>query len=63
MEILKDTLILQELPAWRSAKKRKPLVSSKYYFFDIGVVRSLQGRQFRAGTPEFGEALGDAAYA
>ncbi|MBI1953825.1 MAG: ATP-binding protein [Candidatus Omnitrophica bacterium] len=56
-EILKDTLILQELPAWRKSKKRKPLCSSKYYFFDVGVAAALQGREFRLGTPEFGEAF------
>ena len=56
-EILKDTLILYELPAWRKSKKRKPLASSKYYFFDVGVVSVLQGRKFRPGTPEFGEAF------
>jgi predicted AAA+ superfamily ATPase len=56
-EILKDTLVLHELPAWRRSKKRKPLASSKYYFFDVGVVAALQGRVFRLGTPEFGEAL------
>ena len=56
-EILKDTLILYELPAWRKTKKRKPLASSKYYFFDVGAVAVLQGREFRAGTPEFGEAF------
>ncbi len=31
--------------------------SSKYYFFDVGVVATLQDREFRPGTPEFGEAL------
>lgn len=56
-EILKDTLVLHELPAWRKSEKRKPLVSSKYYFFDIGVTAILQGREFRPGTPEFGEAF------
>ena len=56
-EILKDTLIIYELPAWRKSKKRKPLASSKYYFFDIGVVSALQNREFRQGTPEFGEAF------
>jgi predicted AAA+ superfamily ATPase len=56
-EILKDTLILYELPAWRKSKKRKPLASSKYYFFDVGIVSVLQGREFRVGTPEFGEAF------
>ena len=56
-EILKDTLVLHELPAWRNSIKRKPLVSSKYYFFDIGVAATLQGRVFVPGTPEFGEAF------
>jgi len=56
-EILKDTLLLYELPAWRKSKKRKPLTSSKYYFFDVGVVAALQGREFRTETPEFGEAF------
>ncbi len=56
-EILKDTLILHELPAWRKSKKRKPLASSKFYFFDVGVVSALQGREFQPGTPEFGEAF------
>ncbi len=56
-EVLKDTLILHELPAWRKSKKRKPIASSKYYFFDVGVVSALQGRMFRPGTPEYGEAF------
>ena len=56
-EILKDTLVLHELPPWRKSIKRKPISSSKYYFFDVGVVGALQGRLFRGGTPEFGQAL------
>ncbi len=56
-EILRDTLVLHELPAWRTSSNRKPIVSSKYYFFDVGVVAALQGRRFSPGTPEFGEAL------
>ena len=57
-EILKDTLIIHELPPWRKTLKRKPLSSSKYYFFDGGVVTSLQGRQkLQPGTSEFGQAL------
>lgn len=56
-DILKDTLVLHELSPWRKTKKRKPLASSKYYFFDVGVAASLQGRTFRPGTPEFGEAF------
>lgn len=56
-DILKDTLVLYELPPWRKTTKRKPLASSKYYFFDVGVVSALQGRRFRVGTPEFGGAF------
>jgi predicted AAA+ superfamily ATPase len=55
--ILQDTLLLQELPAWRKTLKRKPLVSSKYYFFDVGVATALQGREARPGTPEFGASF------
>jgi predicted AAA+ superfamily ATPase len=55
--ILADTLVLHELPAWRLSRKRKPIASSKYYFFDVGVVGELQGRPFLAGTPEFGQAF------
>ncbi len=40
------------MPAWKKSRKRKPLSSSKYYFFDIGVVTALQER-----TPEFGDAF------
>ncbi len=50
-EILKDTLILRELPAWRTSIKRKPLASSKYYFSDVGVTAALQERELRSGTP------------
>ena len=55
--ILQDTLILHEVPAWRLSHKRKPLASSKYYFFDVGVVGMLQGRTIRTGIPEYGEAF------
>jgi uncharacterized protein len=43
------------VPAWGKSIKRKPLRSSKYYFFDVGVAAVLQGRPFRMGTPEFGQ--------
>jgi predicted AAA+ superfamily ATPase len=56
-DVLRDTLVLYEIPAWPGSQTRKPLVSSKYYFFDVGVVSALQGRLVRAGTPEFGPAF------
>lgn len=57
-EILQDTLIIRELPAFKKGKQRKPICSSKYYFFDTGVARRLQGRgALSEGTPEFGGAF------
>lgn len=56
-EILKDTLLLHEVPAWQKSRKRKPLVSSKYYWFDVGVASALQGRLVKPETPEFGAAF------
>jgi predicted AAA+ superfamily ATPase len=55
--ILRDTLVLFEVPAWRQSAKRKPLASSKYYFFDIGATSALQGRRLQPGTPEFGQGF------
>lgn len=56
--ILRDTLIGSDLPAWKETVKRKPLSTSKFFFFDIGVARFLQNRQgIRQGSPEFGEAF------
>lgn len=56
-DILKDTLLVRELPAWKASRKRKPIMSSKYYFTDPGVVRVLQGRTVVPGTPEYGDAV------
>jgi len=43
-------VVLHELPAWRQSKKRKPIASSKYCFFDVGILAALQGREFRRST-------------
>ncbi len=57
-EILKDTLLAYELPAWQKSVKRKPVQVHKFYFFDVGVARSLRGGgPVREKTPEFGAAL------
>ena len=57
-QILKDTMIACELTPWQKSLKRKPLSTSKFYFFDCGVVRHLQKRDhIRPGSPEFGELL------
>lgn len=57
-QILKDTLIACELPAWRKSLRRKPIGTSKFYLFDPGVARFLQNRgRINSGSPEFGEAF------
>ena len=56
-EILRDTLLLHEIPAWRKSEKRKPIRTSKYYFFDVGLVGHLQGRKPVPRTREYGEAF------
>jgi len=54
--ILEDTLIGSFLPAWAESEKRKPIKGPKFYFFDTGVVRTLQKRgRIELGTPEAGE--------
>lgn len=56
--ILKDTFIAHELPAFAETAKRKAITTAKYYLFDIGVARHLQGRAGLApGTPEYGSAF------
>lgn len=55
-QILRDTLIGVDLPAWKRTVKRKPISTSKFFFFDVGVARHLQQRRHvAAGIPEFGE--------
>lgn len=54
--ILKDTLIAFEVLPWKKTIKRKPLSTSKMFFFDAGVARLLQHRGVVSErTPEFGE--------
>lgn len=57
-QILRDTLIGFDVPAWKKSKKRKPITTSKFYFFDVGVVRYLQNRLLlKEKSPEFGNAF------
>ena len=56
--ILKDTFIAHEVPAYTETRKRKAISTSKYYLFDVGLARHLQGRRGLAlGTVEYGEAF------
>ncbi len=57
-KILKDTLIVFEVLPWQKSVIRKPLQTSKYYFFDVGVARSLQIRdKIKLSSPDLGEAF------
>ena len=57
-DILKDTFIAREVPAVTETRKRKAISTSKYYLFDIGLARHLQGRRGLApGTLEYGESF------
>ena len=54
-QILRDTLIAFDVPAWKKTKKRKPFSTTKFYFFDGGIVRQLQHRSIiKERSPEFG---------
>ena len=44
-QILRDTLIGSDLPVWKGSLKRKPISTSKFYFFDIGVVNFITKRK------------------
>jgi predicted AAA+ superfamily ATPase len=57
-QILKDTLIIHEVPTWGKTQTRKSITTSKFYFFDIGVARSLQHRKgLQPRSPEYGDAF------
>ncbi|MEI6389249.1 MAG: AAA family ATPase [Spirochaetota bacterium] len=55
-QVLVDTLLGYELPAFRTAVKRKSIETAKFFFFDIGVVRTLRRiAPVLPGTGDFGE--------
>lgn len=41
-DVLRDTLIAFELPAWPRTIRRKAIETAKFYFFDTGIVRALR---------------------
>ena len=56
--VLQDTLLARELPVWRRGRSRKTVETSKFFLFDTGVTRRLQGRvQLPEGTTEYGHAF------
>lgn len=58
MEILCDTLLGFEVPAFQKVIKRKVTKASRFYFFDVGIANHLTGRHHLAPkTPEYGHAF------
>ncbi len=57
-QILCDTLLGFEVPAYRKVIKRKLSKSSRFFFFDVGIANYLTGRHHLAPkTPEYGHAF------
>ncbi len=57
-QILQDTLIGYTLAPWHEGGKAREVATPKFYLFDSGVCRRLQGRTSLAPkTPEYGEAF------
>ena len=58
--ILEDTLVGFHLPAYHRSVRKQQRANPKFYYFDIGVKRSLERTlevPLRAGTYEFGKAF------
>lgn len=58
IEILEDTLIGFQVPAFRKTKSRKAITRSKFFLFDVGVVNALAERgDIRSKSELFGKAF------
>lgn len=57
-QILYDTLIGYEVPAFQKTVKRKLFHAPKFYYFDVGIANYLTGRhRIQPGSPEYGHAF------
>lgn len=57
-QIFADTLIAHIVPAFQKTTKRKAVATEKFYFFDLGVARSLaRSGEVSFETPAFGKSL------
>lgn len=62
-EILQDTLIIRRLESWLPRARVKEVGHPKFYFFDCGVVRAIQGRlRDPIGNEERGHLLETLVY-
>jgi predicted AAA+ superfamily ATPase len=57
-QILEDTLVGHQLPAYQKTVKRKPVATAKFYFFDVGVANTLKRTTvIEEGSDAYGRAL------
>jgi predicted AAA+ superfamily ATPase len=57
-QILEDTLVGYQLPAYQRTSKRKPVATAKFYFFDVGVANVLKRNAvIEEGSDAYGRAL------
>lgn len=57
-QILYDTLIGYEIPAFRKEVKRKIVQAPRFYYFDVGLANYLMGRHsLKRGTDDYGHAF------
>jgi len=57
-QILEDTLVGHQLPAYQKTSKRKPVATAKFYLFDVGVANTLKHTPvIEAGSDAYGRAL------
>ena len=57
-QILYDTLIGYEIPAFRKEIKRKVVQTPRFYYFDVGLANYLMGRHaLQRGTDDYGHAF------
>lgn len=57
-QILYDTLLGYEIPAYRKVVKRQVVQAPKFYYFDVGLANYLMGRySLKRGTDDYGHAF------
>jgi len=56
-DLLEDTFLGFRIPPWRSSKKRRMILTEKFYLFDVGLACYLANRSAKPRSPDFGKAF------
>lgn len=56
-DILEDTFLGFRLAPWTRSRKRRMILTEKFYFFDVGLAGYLAGRHPVPGNADFGKAF------